>query len=200
MTITLKDLERLRWHLLAALGALIAAALLVWWSLQFQTHTERELRQTQNRAQAAERRLQQVRSEEEEIRDKTALYVALRDAGVIGAERRLDWTEALGQRQHLLRLPGLEYEFAPQTALDASESTAYRYYRSAMKLQVKLGHEEDLLRLIQSLERGVSALVITRSCRIFRPTGGEDTKSTLATRLEASCDMDWVTANKLGGR
>lgn len=197
MTLTSNDLQRLRWHLLTAVAALLGAGLLIWWSLQLQTRTERELQQTQTRALAAERRLQQVRGEEEEIRDKAALFVALREAGILGAEQRLDWTEQLTRQQRQLRLPGMDYEFAPQTALDSSPSGTYGFYRSPMKLHLHLLHEGDLLRFINGLETGARALVVARQCKLSRLPANSSDRERLA-QLTGDCELDWITANRNG--
>lgn len=197
MTLTPKDLQRLRWHLLAAIGALIGAGLLAWWSLQFQTRTERELQQTRSRAKAAETRLQQVRGEEEEIRDKAALFVALREAGILGPEQRLDWTEQLTRQQRQLRLPGMDYEFSPQAALDSTPSGTYGFYRSQMKLHLHLLHEADLLRFIGGLENGARALVVTRQCKVVRLPANSTDRERLA-QLTGDCELDWITANRNG--
>lgn len=198
MNLRTRDFKKLRWHLLAALLALALGGLLAWWSTQVHTRSARELQQTQARAKAAETRLQQVRNEEEEIRGKAALFVQLRDAGVIGPERRLDWTELLATQQQQQRLPSLEYEFSPQAPLDAAANGGYGYYKSTMKLRLQLLHEEDLLRFISALEQGARALVVTRSCKLNRlpaPAG-----SMSIAQLDADCELDWITARKNGAQ
>ncbi|HRE16949.1 MAG TPA: hypothetical protein PLW86_07755 [Rhodocyclaceae bacterium] len=199
MKFGIRDLGKLRWHLLAALAAIIAGGLLAWWSTQVQLRTRQELQQTEGRAKAAEGRLQQVRSEEEEIRGKAALFVKLRDAGIIGPERRLDWTELLASLQQQQRLPGLEYEFSPQAPLDATNNGGYGYYKSTMKLRLQLLHEEDLLRFISTVEQRARALVITRSCKTARvpaAAGG----AAASAQLTADCELEWITARKNGAK
>jgi len=196
MKLSASDLQQLRWPLVAAVAALIVSALLAWWSMQVQARQEQDLRQTEARTRAAENRLQQVRNEETEIRGKTILYLHLRQAGVIGPEQRLDWTELLASEQRHLRLPSLEYEFAPQAAVDAPANGDYGYYKSAMKLRLQLLHEEDLLRFISSLEQNARALVVTRNCKLNRlPTVSSDRPGVFA-QLNADCEMDWITAHK----
>jgi len=193
-----RDLYKMRWHLLAAIAALALGGLLAWWSTQVQIRSAGELQQTQARAKAAETRLQQVRSEEEEIRGKAALFVKLRDAGIIGPERRLDWTELLATQQQQQRLPGLEYELSPQTPLDAAANGGYGYYKSTMKLRLQLLHEEDLLRFISALEQRASALVVTRSCKTSRIPAV--TSSSPVAQLASDCELDWITVRKNGAK
>lgn len=190
MKIVANDFTKLRWHLLTTSLALLAAALLALWGLRY----DRESHQFHSTATARQlqtaNRLKQVRNEEEEIRQKAALFLQLQEAGVFGQERRLDWSEMLGQLQRQLRLPAMEYEFSPQAALDASTGGGYSFYKSTMRLRLGLLHEEDLLRFIRAVETQARALVVVRACKLVRNTAERES----AAQLIGECELDWITA------
>ena len=198
MNLSARDLNKLRWPLLATLAALIVAALLGWWSYTLQTRADRDLATARAQTQQIKARLQQVRNEESEIRRKTELFVQLREAGLIGPEQRLDWTELLAAQQRAMRLPDLEYEFSPQTALDSSATSGYLFYKSTMKLHLHLLHEGDLLRFLTGLEQGARALVLTRSCKLSRLSPGAGEREGSLAQLVADCELDWITVHKAG--
>jgi len=91
------------------------------------------------------------------------------------------------------RLIDLRYEIAPQRQLDGQPSNDFTFYASAMKLQLKLLHEEDLTRLLDDLRQQAKALIRVKSCRIERlETTGEERGGGRAN-LQADCEIDWLT-------
>ena len=78
---------------------------------------------------------------------------------MIGEEARLEWIELLNEIRERRRLPGIRYEFAPRRPLDRDQTGAFGLYASAMKLQARLLHEEDLTRLLSDLRERAPALI-----------------------------------------
>lgn len=187
----LRDLHKLRWHLLALALLLSGAAGLAIWSYAANEQARRELDSTTAQFRQTEAKLRQVRTEEQEIKDKSALFLRLLSGGVIGEEHRLDWTEMLRDSQRLLRLPRMSYEFAPQIPLESGAAGDYAFYASAMRIQMQLVHEYDLINFLDLVQRQAKALVVVRSCNVRRPgaQGGET-----GNNLIAECDLDWITA------
>ena len=124
MKLSNRDFHRLALPLAILLLLCGIAGALAW-------ATHRDARQAQierDRANEAklrsEARLRQFRSDELDIKERGQLLQRLRDSSILGEEKRLDWTEQLGTLQRELRIPGMKYEFAPQTALQANGSAA----------------------------------------------------------------------------
>lgn len=192
-----RDLARLQWPLLAAV-VMIAAALagIVW--VQAQEASARIARDAARQGKAqVEQQLRQVRTEEQEIRERARRFQAMEHAGVVGPERRLDWTEQLRDLQRSLRLPGMTYEFGPQAPLEGSSGSAHAFHASPLKIQLRLLHEEDLLNFLGRVQREAQALVLVRGCKVTRlaPPGAD------GANLAADCSMDWVTLRGTpGGR
>lgn len=59
-------------------------------------------------------KLKQVRNEESEIKQKSAVFNTLQTRGMIGEEQRLEWIELLKDIRDTRRLIDLQYEIAPQ--------------------------------------------------------------------------------------
>ncbi len=193
MTTVASDLRKLRWHLALAALALLISALLVLWGLRYDRESHTRHNAATERLRQAETRLQQASGEEEEIRQKASLFLQLQKSGVFGPEKRLDWTEMLAELPARLRLPFLEYEFAPQTQLEGGPSGGHVFYRSTMKLRLGLLHEEDLLRALHLLENEARALVVVRSCKIERRLAPSSPDGPPA-HLGAECEIEWITA------
>ena len=139
-----------------------------------------------------EGKLKQVRAEEAEIKQKSALYSNLRARGIIGEEQRLAWVELIKEIKESRKLLDMQYEFSPQQALELPALSGFSFKSSPMKLQMKLLHEGDLLNFISDLRKHAKAYVRVRSCNVVRiqraaaPTGD-------AALLLADCQLDWIT-------
>jgi hypothetical protein len=194
MKFSLRDLQKLQWHaLLAAVSVILAITLGLWSQQRFkQVQAERDV--ADNQLQQIDKRLRQVRTEEQEIKARTTLFQQLETSGMTGEEKRLEWIELLRELQQQLRLPGMNYEFGPQLSLDSVAGGAYAHHSSHLRIQLQLVHEEDLLNFVEQLQQRAKAMVLLRSCRVSRQ--GE--AASLA-QLSADCDMDWVTLRGASG-
>ena len=195
------DLPRLQLALLAALAMIGGGGGAAYLALDAARHAHSELAAAQKARDEIDARLKRVRSEETEIRQNISLYGALQARGVVGDERRLEWTELLKAVSERRRLSGLRYEFSPQRALDATFPGASATpaavpsdqdaYVSTLTLEVDLLHEEDLTKLLDDLRAQASALVQVKRCSVARrpPTNDGPRRA----NLHAACQLDWIT-------
>jgi hypothetical protein len=192
MKLGVSDLSRLRTSLaaMALMAAFGAAAVL---------HARDRLAVAQAALAAAraegreiDEKLRRARGEEDEIRQKAAVFQRLAARGAVGEEARLEWVELLNEIRDRRRLPGVRYEFAPRRALEQGETGAFGLYASAMKLQARLLHEEDLTRLLADLRERAPALIQVKRCEVSRlpVTDPADAAQGL---LRADCLIDWIT-------
>lgn len=189
-----RDLKKLRWQLAIAAGLVIAACAIAYLSLIATQKAEAEYRAAAARHTQIDKKLLQVRIEEEEIKNRAALFVHLQEKGILGDEKRLDWVEMLREIQRRLRLPDMNYEFAPQKRLEGDGGGEYAFFSSSMKLRLRLMHEEDLLNFLDRVQHEAKAVVLTRSCNIARQPGSE--LKTPLGQLNADCELDWITVRK----
>ena len=192
MKLTPADLPKLQLSLAAALLMIAAGAASVYLALDSTRRAKQEQTTAQKERNDVDGRLKQVRSEEAEIKQKSTVFSRLQARGVIGEEQRLEWVELLKAIRDRRRLLDLQYEIAPQRTLDAAPGSAFTFYASAMKIQLKLLHEEDLTRLLDDLRQQARALIQVKSCQVSRlPRGGADGASN--AQLLADCQIDWIT-------
>ena len=203
MKLAATDFARLQYSVLAALLMVIIGAGAVYFALNASSAAARQLLSAQTERDDADRKLRRARLEEDDIRDKSLTFNQLKARGIIGDERRLEWVElvrAIRQKRQLLEL---QYEIAPQRPLDALPGAGYAFFASAMKLQLKLLHEEDLTRLLADLREQASALVRVRSCDVSRlPVGlSEPTSASgVQAKLQADCLLDWITLREVAAQ
>lgn len=198
MKFTLRDLIKLQGPALLAILLLLAAAALGYWSQQRAQRANGERASAENQLQQIEQRLRQAHSEEQEIKERTALFQRLEKSGSAGEEKRLDWIELLRDLQRQGLLPGMNYEFGPPLALDKVEGSAFAYHRSHLRIQLRLLHEEDLLNFLQQLQERAQAIVLIRSCHVARLATTPEAGTGLA-QLSAECDMEWVSLHQAAG-
>jgi hypothetical protein len=196
MKLTGRDLQKLWLPLLAMLSMIIVAVLLAWASQRDAEKAGQERSAALSARNQIEQRLRQVRTEEQEIRERTRLLQQLKDAGISGDERRLDWMEMLRDTQRELRIPGMTYEFGAQTSLDNGNDAAYAWFSSPLRLQLRLLHEEDLTNFLARVQKNAKALVIVRSCKLSPLPRQADGRATMA-QLGAECEMQWLTVRQV---
>ncbi len=194
MNLRAQDWKKLAAPLAAALAlAAAGAALLV--------HARHTLAREQQllaaaraeRAQAVER-LARIAEEEREVREKLALYQRLKEAGILGEERRLEWVDAIARIRAGRELPDLRYQVEPRRKLHSvpGKPASVDFYASTMNVELGLLHEGDLLGFLADLRAMGYAFVSVRRCSIARsaqPASGAG----LAPRLRASCTIDLIT-------
>lgn len=172
-----------------------ASALLVWYTGTLAKQASQALQQATTQRNQVEIRLRQVRAEEEELRARSNQFQALKQAGTLGSEKRLDWVETLQTIQKELRIPGLKYEFSPQIALDkgATSANATGWQASPLSLHLRLLHEGDLLSVLARIEQETSALVIVDRCKLG-PLQAASEANTPPAQLSAECNLRYLTA------
>ena len=200
MKIAPADFPKLQASLLLGVLMVAAGALAVYFSFAVKEAAERARVSIAAQFAEADGKLRQVRNEESEVKQKSIIFKQLQERGIIGDEQRLDWVELLKEIRDQHRLIDLRYEIAPQRMLDGQLGNDFVFFASSMKLELKLLHEEDLIRLLDDLRRQAKALIRVKSCRIERlPATGEQRGGGRANLL-ADCEIEWLTLRDLRGK
>jgi hypothetical protein len=176
--------------ILAGIGIAVVVA-----SQRYLDQTRIEHRDALAERQAIQTKLSQATEEEREIREKLVDYRKLLERGVIGDERRLEWVETIGQIKTDHKLFEIKYQIEPQRVLDfpgIARSAEIEFRASALKVEMQLLHEGDLLVFIDELRRRLKAQVLVRSCSIDRLARAPEDRG-INPRLRAQCTIDLVT-------
>ena len=145
------------------------------------------------RAQNSER-LARIAEEEREVREKLAVYEQLKRLNILGEERRLEWADAITRIRARRELLDVRYRVERQRLLSSlpGKPANVDFYASAMKVDLALLHEEDLLRFLSDLRDAGNAYYVVRRCGLSR-TGQSGDGTSIAPRLRADCDIDLIT-------
>ncbi len=162
---------------------------------QYLDQTRGEHKLALSERQAIQDKLSRATEEEREIREKLVDYRKLLARGVIGDEHRLEWVETIGQIKNDHKLSEIKYQIEPQRTLELpgiTPSSEIELRVSALKVEMQLLHEGDLLVFIDGLRSNLKSHVLVRSCSIQRlDRSGQDRG--IAPRLRADCVIDLVT-------
>ena len=193
------DLKKLQISLLVCLLMIVMGAAVVFFANGATRSAQHERVTAQAQRNDYVGKLQRVRSEESEIKEKSALFQRLQKRGIIGEEQRLEWVELLKDIRDKRRLIDLVYEIEPQRPLDVAPGAGFTFNVSPMKVQLKLLHEEDLTRFLGDLNEQARALIQVRYCKVTRQPQGQAGTSGQANLL-AECRIDWVTLREVAGK
>ena len=194
MKLSRRDLKHLRLPV-AACVVVIAAGVASYFV------AEGKLRDAKQTAAAAaaqraevQTKLASASEEEREIKANLQQYQALAARGMVGAEQRLDWIDAVTAIKNERRLFNIKYSIEPQEELDypgLKLEGNVKFLVSRVKMELLLLHEEDLLNFIDDLGRRGKPYLSVRSCDMQRESRSGGT--TLAPRLSANCVFDLIT-------
>ena len=117
----------------------------------------------------------------------------LQQAGIVGAEDRLQWAEALEQIARGWPEFGLKYEIEPRKALPTQFGSAQELpmYASTLRLNFSARHEEQIRELIRAVQRSVKGLALLKACHVARDADKADSLG-----LGAVCELALVSFDK----
>jgi len=188
----LAEFARIRTAVLTALGCIVVSLTALLLAVMQLGDAEERLQQSQRTRDAAYTRYAHVDNEKRDIRNFQPRFIELRARGLIGAEKRLEWVDAIRQVQEQRRLLPLSYEVEPQqnvqlsSALDLGD---YQLQGSRMRLHMDLLHEMDLFNFLADLhQRSFFAVQDCTIKRLGRAVGAQG-----GPTLGADCTLNWVT-------
>lgn len=182
--------------LLCAAGAALVAA-----SRYASADANRQLLAARAERAQAHERLASIAQDERAMTERMDVYRKLAEMNILGAERRLDWTESIARIRERRRLPELRYEIAPRRSLQSMPGAPGRVESFASRMQLELGllHEGDLLGFLRDLRASGNAYYAVNHCAIARAAAVRPA-AMLAPRLRAACEIDLITFQDGGSR
>lgn len=143
----------------------------------------------------------EVDNQERLIADYYPHFIELYSQGIVGRERRLDWIDALRQAGERLKIPSLRYEISAQSeSKEALQVNLGRYAlrASTMKLKLDMVHEEDLTRLLATLDRVAPGIFTVSECNLARKDR-EVRIAEGAVNVTAECELIWFNLRLASG-
>lgn len=140
-------------------------------------------------------KLARATDEEREIQARLVDYQNLRQRGVLGDERRLDWVETVKRIKSERQIYDLRYSIEPRRPLEfpgVRQEPGVELLQSRMRLEVSLLHEDDLFNLLDDLRTRLAPVVVVRNCTLNR-TERSRVEAGAGPRLRAECAIDLVT-------
>jgi hypothetical protein len=189
------DWRELRGALAALIASLLFGASLLAASHYFESRMQAQYQVQKRLLDVVRGNYYAVDEEERLIESFLPQYVALQNEGIVGAEQRLSWVEALGDASARIKLPSLSYEISSREAYKPEfplDTGAFRVYATEMRLRVGLLHEGDLPALLHALDRAATGLYTVDHCSVSR-NSEEFRLSPAAENLTAQCSLRWFT-------
>lgn len=178
-----------------AIGAVVAGG-----ALRFHEVALRDHERQKSRLETARSRYRTIDAQKRLIATWLPAYLALRAEGIVGEERRLEWTEALRETAARVGLPSLRYRMEPRSVyrsdFDPGAGT-HRPFSTVVRLEAGLLHEGDLERLIRGLATRGSGLYRIERCEVRR-AGPDFVMRPGAVNVAAECDLRWITLSRVG--
>ena len=165
-------------------GAMLVAGVLLlgtqiylYFSEQERAALQQQLEQVRSSADAAQQSWDSVARHQAE-------FNLLKQRNILGAERRLDWIEALADQAKQQPNWQMQYQFSPQRALEqASPINNEQVYASNMKLGVQAANETVFSELTRWLATQ-PGFVAPASCQLLRAE---------QSGIAIHCDYIWLT-------
>jgi hypothetical protein len=182
-------------------GCLLVSALLFASSFHFRDQMALLLQKHELRFKDISRNYLTLKEKNQILKEDYPRFVGFYNQGIIGPEQRLNWVETLRHAAAMIKIPALRYKVGSRQAYtpEFNLSTApYQIYTSTMKLNLGMLHENDLVRLLEELDKNAYGLYSVKECALKR----------IARRLEqgpqgqnvsAECTLLWFTLNLSSG-
>jgi hypothetical protein len=188
------DFQALKTPLIVLLVVLAATVAVPYYTnLQVQ-EAKRALAQQQTQMRDARTRLQKSGEEKDIIVRYLAAYQSLQRVGFVGDEQRINWLDGLRVANQQTQLFGVDYQIGAQQPYPyASELNPGQLalYQSVMKINLRLLHEEDLLRFLGALAKQRAGVFSVSQCSMERVDTGGSIR--YQPNLRAECDLAWIT-------
>lgn len=194
-----KDAHKLHVPLLLMGLTLIVAIILIVLAHRYGADQEKALQTQQGLLNAARQHFQSSGIEKDMITEYLPKYQMLIDKGFVGEERRIEWVDELRAQHKNHKLFGIKYNISQQEAYKPAfipNLGGFVLHRSAMKLDIDLLHEGDILQLVESLAAKTGAPFVLRDCEIRRLNSNAELSRQLIANLHAQCELDWLTLHE----
>jgi hypothetical protein len=195
------DWTIIRSGLLALVVALALSVMLLQASWRFHVDTYQQYKAQHARFLVVSRKYFSVDDDRKIVTELYPRFLDLHNRGIIGSEQRLNWYEVL-RRLGGQVVPSLNYQilsrqpYVPSVPLSAG---AFQVNASAMKLEMDLLHENDLARVLSTLEHEAAGLFTVDRCELQALTATLSVDKIKPT-LRVLCELRWFSLTLANGK
>lgn len=191
-------MEMLGRPLIVLLVVLALGGGIVYWTAQRSAEARQAYERERTGLDQIRQRLAQVGEEKRVMERYAPAYRQLLEQGIVGAEQRVNWIDALRSASHAVRGFGVDYQVAGQEGAGFKVNAGgYTTQQSVMKLRLRLLHEGDLLDFLAALNAQHAGLHLLQDCELQRASAGPFT-ARFEPKLLAECKLTWVTLDDRG--
>jgi hypothetical protein len=199
MKLSAQDRKKLKIPLLSLVLALVCAAAMAYFANQLYQQSQQQYSQVETELNAAKQRYLSSGQEKMLIESYLPKYQRLIEEGFVGEERRIEWVEHLREIHNAHKLFGIDYSIGAQEKYAPSflpNLGSFVLERSVMKLDLAMLHEGDLINLLNDLKTRETAPAVVRDCEIIRVGNVQANSRDLVPRMQAKCEIDWLTVKE----
>jgi hypothetical protein len=176
------------------LAVVLASVAAVYFTEMKVKHAREDLVAQDKELKEARIKLQKSGEEREIILRYRGGYEQLTRAGFVGEEKRINWLDALRLANQTADIFGVEYRIGIQHPYTFAAQLApgqLTILESQMRLNLRMLHEEDLMRFFNSLAAQNAGLYSMDQCFIKRLSSVSTIR--FQANLTAECDISWIT-------
>lgn len=124
-------------------------------------------------------------------------YKELVKKGLVKQQDRVFWTDSLIKLKDEYLIPDLSFTFSPEKPLSSGQFSKIKipngiFYYSDVTLKLSLQHEEDLVRLFESISQNISPLYLVKNCDLKLKDSGHEVNANFdlnSGNVSANCSL-----------
>ena len=124
-------------------------------------------------------------------------YEELVKKGLVKQQDRVFWTDSLIKLKDEYLIPDLTFSFSPEKPLSSGQFSKIKipngmFFYSDVTLKMSLQHEEDLVRVFESISQNISPLYLVQNCDTKLKDSGHEINANfdlMAGNINVSCSL-----------
>jgi len=124
-------------------------------------------------------------------------YQALVKKGLVKQQDRVFWTDSLIKLKDEYLVPDLSFSFSPEKPLSSGQFSKIKipngmFFYSDVTLKMSLQHEEDLVRIFESISQNISPLYLVHDCKLKLKDSGYEVNANFdltSGNVAATCSL-----------
>lgn len=124
-------------------------------------------------------------------------YEELVKKGLVKQQDRVFWTDSLIKLKDEYLIPDLSFSFSPEKPLSSGQFSKIKipngmFFYSDVTLKMSLQHEEDLVRVFESISQNISPLYLVQNCDTKLKDSGHEINANfdlMSGNINVSCSL-----------